>query len=314
MQIDARLLSGLGVLAAVIEGKSFTRAAETLGLSASGVSRSIARLETKLGVRLIDRTTRSVRLTTEGARLYESALPHLAGLEDAAIATSGASSAVKGSLRVSLNVMFSRHVLGPNLGRFIQQYPQVDLTLLQLPEAGDLITSGVDVAIRFGEQPPSTMSSRLLLEARVVTVASPTYLARHGKPANPEELSEHDCIQLIDAQRKRPFEWEFHRNGERVTVKCKGSSTIYDCDTMVSACVGGAGVAQMLALGNEHWLADGSLVDLFPDWSGETLALYAIRPSRRLAPAKVEAFLSFCNEICREMTKGSDYTRVMRKR
>jgi DNA-binding transcriptional LysR family regulator len=314
MRVNARLLSGFGVLAAVIEGKSFTRAAEALGLSASGVSRSIARLESTLGVRLIDRTTRSVRLTNEGARLYESALPHLAGLEDAATAISSASSAVKGSLRVSLNVMFSRHIVGPNLGRFTKQYPSLDLTILQLPEAGDLIASGVDVAIRFGQQPASTMSSRLLLEARVVTVASPAYLAIHGRPVSPQDLSKHDCIQLVDAHKNRPFEWEFHNHLEKVKVKVGGSVTLHDCDTMVSACVGGAGIAQMLALGNEHWLANGTLVDLFPDWSGETLPLYAIRPSRRLAPAKVEAFLQFCTEVSSEVTKGSDYTQIMTKR
>jgi DNA-binding transcriptional LysR family regulator len=314
MRIDATLLSGLGVLAAVIEGKSFTGAAETLGLSTSGVSRSIARLENRLGVRLIDRTTRSVRLTDEGARLYEFALPHLSGLEDAANATSRAASAVKGSLRVSLNVMFSRHVLAPNLGRFAKQYPSLELTLLQLPEAGALIASGVDVAIRFGQQPPSTMSSRLLLEARVLTVASPAYIAKYGRPVSPQDLSEHNCIQLIDARRGRPFEWELHRGGERIKIEAKGNITVYDCDTMVSACVGGAGIAQMLDLGNEHWLADGTLIDLFPNWPGEKLPLYAIRPSRRLAPAKVEAFLRFCAEICSEMSKGADYPRVVRKR
>jgi DNA-binding transcriptional LysR family regulator len=313
MRVDARLLSGLGVLAAVIEEKNFTRAAETLGLSASGVSRSIARLETRLGVRLIDRTTRSVRLTSEGTRLYEFALPHLTGLEDAANATSDASASVRGPLRVSLNTMFSRHVLGPNLGRFTKQYPAISLTIMNLPEAGDLIAAGVDVAIRFGEQPPSTMSSKLLLEARVITVASPTYLKRFGRPTDPRELSKHSCIYLMDAQKKKPFEWEFHREGEKLQVACGEGVTVYDCDTMVSACVGGAGVAQMLALGNEDWLADGTLVDLFPDWPGESLPLYAIRPSRRLAPAKVEAFLQFCMDISSEITKGSSYTRVMRR-
>ena len=198
--------------------------------------------------------------------------------------------------------MFSRHVLAPNLGRFTRQYPSLDLILLQLPEAGDLIASGVDVAIRFGEQPPSTMSSRLLLETRVLTVASPAYIAKYGRPVGPQDLSEHNCIHLVNAQQGRAFEWELHRGDERVKIKVGGNITVYDCDTMVSACVGGAGIAQILALGNEHWLADGTLIDLFPDWPGEKLPLYAIRPSRRLAPAKVEAFLGFCTEICSEMS------------
>ena len=140
MRLDPHLLSGMGVLAAVIEAGSFTQAGELLGLSASGVSRAIARLEERVGVRLLDRTTRSSRLTNEGAHLYEFALPHLAGLQEVANVASGSARAVKGSLRVSLNAIFSRHVLAPNLPRFTRRYPALELTILHLPDSGDLIT------------------------------------------------------------------------------------------------------------------------------------------------------------------------------
>ena len=285
----------MGVLAAVIEGGSFTRAGELLGLSASGVSRAIARLEERVGVRLLDRTTRSSRLTNEGAHLYEFALPHLAGLQEVANVASGSARAVKGSLRVSLNAIFSRHVLAPNLPRFTRRYPALELTILHLPDSGDLITSGVDASIRFGPQPTSTMSSRLLLETRVLTVAAPSYLEKNGRPMTPEDLAKHDCIHYVDPQRGKPFEWEFHREDKKISVKTRGLMTVHDCDTMVMACVAGAGVAQVLALGNQHLLSSGALIELFPDWPGESFPLYAIRPSRRLAPAKVDAFLNFCS-------------------
>lgn len=164
-----------------------------------------------------------------------------------------------------------------------------------------------------GQPSSSTMSSKHLLEARMVTVASPAYLAEYGRPVSPQELSKHHCIQLNDAQGRRPFEWQFHKDPEEVKVKVKGSITLHDCDTIVRACTSGAGIAHVLALGNEHWLADGTLVDLFPDWSGETLHLYAVRPSRRLPSAKVEAFLRFFTEVCSEMTEGSIYTRAIPK-
>ena len=297
MSFDGRLLSGMSVLAAVVEAGSFSRAGEVLGLSASGVSRSISRLEERLGVRLLDRTTRSLRLTSDGADLYERAAPHLEGIEEAASYVSGAAVAVRGTLRVSLNPVFARHILAPRLPLLRERHPGLELVALQHPDVGDLVTEGIDVAVRFGPQPPSTMTSRLLLRTRVLTVASPDYLARHGRPGRPEELTGHDCIQYIDPRSGRPFSWEFHRGREVLPVETKGHLTTTDVDLMVQACVSGAGVAQTLSLSVSQLIARGRLIELFPDWPDETYPLYATRPSRRLAPAAVEAFLNFCLEI-----------------
>lgn len=297
MSFDGRLLSGMSVLAAVVEAGSFSRAGDVLGLSASGVSRSISRLEERLGVRLLDRTTRSLHLTGDGAKLYQRAAPHLQGIEEAANQVSGAASAVRGALRVSVNPIFARHVLAPRLPDFFARYPALEMQVLQQADAGDLVADGIDVAIRFGPQAPSTMTSRLLLETRVLTVASPAYLARQGRPKLPTSLTKHDCIQFIDPQRGRPFHWEFRRGKEVVPVETRGHLTLADVDTMVQACVAGAGIAQVLALGVEHLLASGALVELFADWPDETFPLYAVRPSRRLPPASVEAFMAFCKEV-----------------
>jgi DNA-binding transcriptional LysR family regulator len=298
MGFDGRLLSGMSVLASVVETGSFTRAGYVLGVSASGVSRAVSRLEERMGVRLLDRTTRTLRLTAAGARLYELAASHLSGIEDAANAVSGAAATARGAIRVSLNPVFSRHVLAPRLPEFTERFPEIELISVLLPDAGDLVAEGIDVAVRFGPQPPSSMTSRRLLETRVLTVASPCYLEKHGRPKRPEKLAEHDCIQYIDPQRGKPFEWEFHRGREIVPVATTGRLTLTDVDTMVGACIAGAGIAQVLALGVEQLLATGALIELFPEWPGETFPLFVIRPSRRLAPAAVEAFLDFCGEIC----------------
>ena len=303
--MDARLLSGVTVLATVVDRGSFTRAAELLGLSASGVSRAVSRLEQRLGVRLLDRTTRTLRLTAEGARLNELAAPHLAGIEEAANSAAGAALSAKGTVRASLNTFFARHILAPHLPEFEKRYPDLSLALVQSPEAGDLIAEGVDIAVRFGPQPPSTMSSRLLLETRVLTVAAPSYIRAHGRPGSPEALVGHDCIQYLDPHRGKPFEWEFRRAEETLPVDTAGRLTLADVDTMIAACVAGAGIAQVLALSVEPLVEDGTLVELFPDWPGETFPLFAIRPSRRLPPAKVEAFLDFCTEICRRVPHPS---------
>lgn len=297
--MDGRLLAEMSVLAAVVETGSFTRAAEVLGLSASGVSRSVARLEAKIGVRLLERTTRALRLTGEGTRLYELAAPHLSGIEEAADAVAGAAAQVRGVLRVSLNPLFVRYVLAPRLPEFLARHPELEIRMLPVPDAADLVAEGVDVAVRFGPQPASSMSSRLLLNTRVLTVAAPAYLKRHGRPRVPQDLAGHECLQYINPQDGRVFDWEFHRGKEVLVVETRGRLTLTDGDALVRACVAGAGVAQMLALGFESLITGGALVDLFPDWPDERFPLYAIRPSRRLPPAAVEAFLDFCSEICR---------------
>ena len=298
MSFDGRLLSGMSVLAAVVEAGSFSRAGEMLGLSASGVSRSISRLEERLGVRLLDRTTRALHLTSDGASLYERAAPHLEGIEEAASYVSEAAVTVRGMLRVSLNPIFARCVLAPSLPLLRERHPGLELTILQQPDVGDLVAEGIDVAVRFGPQPPSTTTSRLLLQTRVLTVAAPAYLARRGRPRRPQKLEDHDCIQYIDPRRGKPFNWEFHRGREVLPVATRGRLTTTDVDTMVQACLAGVGVAQALALHVGHLVACGALVELFPDWPGETYPLYITRPSRRLAPAAVEAFIGFCAEIC----------------
>ncbi|MFJ1467356.1 LysR family transcriptional regulator [Massilia orientalis] len=297
--MDGRLLAEMSVLAAVVETGSFTRAAEVLGLSASGVSRSVARLEAKIGVRLLERTTRALRLTGEGTRLYELAAPHLSGIEEAADAVAGAAAQVRGVLRVSLNPLFVRYVLAPRLPEFLARHPELEIRMVPVPDAADLVAEGVDVAVRFGPQPASSMSSRLLLNTRVLTVAAPAYLKRHGRPKVPQDLAGHECLQYINPQDGRVFDWEFHRGKEVLVVETRGRLTLTDGDALVRACVAGAGVAQMLALGFESLITGGALVDLFPDWPDERFPLYAIRPSRRLPPAAVEAFLDFCTEICR---------------
>lgn len=303
MSFDGRLLSGMSVLAAVVETGSFTRAGEVLGLSASGVSRAVSRLEARIGVRLLDRTTRALHLTREGARLYQLAAPHLSGIEEAADAISSTATTLRGSLRISLNPLFSRHILAPRLPEFKERYPEIELVSVALPDAGDLVSEGIDVAVRFGQPQSSAMSSRRLMETRVLTVAAPAYLKKHGTPKHPKKLSDHDCIQYIDPQRGKPFRWEFHRRNEILNVETTGRFTLTDVDTMVGACVAGAGITQVLALGVEPLLESGALVELFPDWPGEKFPLHIIRPSRRLPPASIQAFMDFCVEICEQLVE-----------
>lgn len=295
MTFDERILNGMSVFAAVVDGGSFAAASEALDMSPPGVSRAIARLEARLGVRLFDRTTRAMHLTDEGRRLHAQVMPLLAGLEEAATQAAQGAHAVRGRLRVHVDPLFSHHVLGPRIGEFMAAYPQLRVELATRDQLGDIVADGFDLAVRFGEPPVSSLVARKLLDTRILTVASPAYLQRHGTPREPRELEgdRHICIEFRDPASGRTFPWEFHRKRKRLAIATSGRLIVNDGGTMHGACVAGYGVAQVMALCTEHWLASGQLVELFPDWPDERFPLYALYPSRHQLTAKVRAFLDF---------------------
>ena len=295
MRFDGRLLGGVGVMAAVVECGNFVRAGDALGLTQSGVSRAIARLEMRIGVRLFDRTPRAVTLTDEGRRFHQSVVPLLASIEDAATEAAGSAAVVRGRLRVNVDPFFARLVLAPRLGKFLAAYPKLSVEIMGRDRLGDLVADGFDAAVRFGEPEPSALVARRLLETRVLTCAAPSYLAKHGRPGHPRDLGagRHECIHYLDPVTGRPFPWEFHRGRQTLRVAVSGRLTVNNVGTMLSACAAGHGVAQILALGTEDLFSRGKLIELFPDWPDERFPLYAFHLSRHVPPAKVRAFLDF---------------------
>ena len=296
MAFDTRLLTGVGVLAAVTEAGNFARAAEVLGLTPSAVSRAVARLEARVGVRLFDRNPREVSLTEEGLRFHTQVMPLLAGLDEAATEAAGAAAVVSGRLRVSVDPWFARTVLGSKLQRFLTRYPQLSLDLVT-SNYREAMMAGVDVAVRFGPPDESSLIARKLLETRIVTVAAPAYLEKHGKPRSPEDLTRHEALLFRDPQTGLPFPWEFRRGGKSREVKVSGRLVMDDSSVAIAACLAGQGIFQSLAIGLEPLLSRGRLVRILPQWSEERFPLYAYYPSRRLPPAKVRAFLDFAQEI-----------------
>ena len=294
-EIGTQLLEGLAVMAAVVDARSFNGAGEALDMSQSGVSRAVARLEARLGIRLFERTTRSVRLTDEGRRFHEQVMPLIAALQEATADAQGGATAIRGRLRVNVDPFFSRLILGPALGGFLERHPALEVELRTRDELGDLVGDGFDLALRFGHPQPSSLVARKLLDARVLTVASPRYLKRFGKPAHPQELGDgrHRCIQFRDPATGRAFPWEFHQKRRRIVLSPPGALTVNDAGTLQSVCEAGYGIAQMFALPQDPLLSDKRLVNLFPDWSDERFPLYAYHPSRHHVPAKTRAMLDF---------------------
>ena len=292
---DPRLLEGLAVMAAVIDAKSFGGAGEALDMSQSGVSRAIARLEARLGIRVFERTTRSVRLTDEGRRYHDQVMPLIGALAEATSTAAGGAAAVRGRLRVNIDPFFSRLILGPRLGSFLDSHPELELELRSRDALGDLVADGFDLAIRFGHPQASSLVARKLLETRIITVASPAYLKRHGHPTDPRDLEAglHRCILFRDSATGRPFAWEFHKGRRKLVLAPHGALTVNDAGTLYSTCLAGYGMAQVFELGAEALLAEKKLVRLFPDWPDERFPLYAYHPSRHHVPAKTRALLDF---------------------
>lgn len=297
MALDGRVLANIGVLTAVVESGSFARAAEALGITASGVSRAVGRLEAGVGVRLLDRTTRAVALTDEGRRLYEQINPLVAGIGEAIATAGGASAAVKGRLRVNVDAFFARLILAPHLARFLECHPDLTLDLATREQLGDLVSDGFDIAVRFGEPPSSSLVSRKLLDTRSVTVAAPSYLRKHGVPTAPADLARHACIQMRSTMTGQLLEWNYRKKGRTTRVETSGPLHLTDGWTMLGACLGGAGIARFKASGVEELIRQGKLVELLPDYIGDRYALYALYPSRHLPAAKVRAFIDFVTGI-----------------
>jgi DNA-binding transcriptional LysR family regulator len=294
MTFDGRVISNVGVLAAIVVCGSFARAAEALGLSRSGVSRAVSRLEARVGVRLLDRTTRAVALTDEGRRFYSEVIPLLTGIEDVVTVVSGASVAVRGRLRVNVDAFFSRLLFTPHISEFLSLYPDLSLELVARDQLGDLVGEGFDVAVRFGTPPESSLMARKLLETRTIMVASPAYVKVHGQPATPSELVHHACIQVRDSLTGQPIEaWQFRQRNKTVQVRTAGRLMVAEFGTLLGACLGGVGIARLKAIGVQHLIDQGALIELLPDWFGESYPLYALHSSRHLPPAKVRAFIDF---------------------
>ena len=293
MTFDARLLSGVGVMAAVVESGGFARAAEAVGLTPSGVSRAIARLEGRVGARLFDRHPRMVALTEAGARFHAEVAPLLAGITEAAETAAADSTQVRGRLKLSVDPWFARIVLAPRLPELLARYPELSLELRVTNAFEEMLAGGVDLAVRFGPPRSSGLIARKLLDTRVLTVATPAYLAGRPPLRAPAEVARHDAILFRDPQSGRPFTWEFHRGGKTIEVPVAGRVVLDDPSAALAACEAGLGLFQSFELGLEPWLNSGRLVTVLDDWAEERFSLHAYYASRRQLPGKVRAFLDF---------------------
>ncbi|MGD9738023.1 MAG: LysR family transcriptional regulator [Bauldia sp.] len=308
MAFDVRLLSGIGVLAAVVEAGSFVRAGEAIGITQSGVSRAIARLEERVGVKLFQRTARSVALTEEGRSFFEKVQPLLSGIEEAAVDAAGAAAIVRGRLRVNVSGALGSHVLMPALGGFLDRHPQLMVELATRDRMGDLVADGFDLAVRFGEPELSAMTARLLLRTRVVTCCSPAYVERFGLPKHPREIDGHRCVLMRNPATGQAYRWEFQSRLTTVEVNPHGALMVNETDGLLNATLAGHGIAQLLGIYAVPLVASGALVQVLPGWAEERFPLYLYHRSQHHMPAKVRAFVDFLVEVAAAARKAEETT------
>ena len=281
----------MAVFVRVVATGSLSAAARELSLSPAMISRRLAALESRLGVRLVNRTTRSLHLTDEGASYYESCTRVLAEIEQADAEVSAARQEPQGTLRVALPASFGNQYVAPLVPEFAARYPAVQLSLSLSDRNVSLVEEGFDLAIRIASLADSSLAARKLAPNRRVVCASPAYLERHGSPRTPQDLAAHNCLLAGDFSGT----WEYKGpDGRADTVRVSGRYVCDNWEVLREWALAGLGVALKSTWDVRRHLEEGSLVSLLPGYSFHSdVAIYALYPHRRHLPAKTRAFIDF---------------------
>lgn len=281
----------LELFAAVVREGSFSAAGRLLGLSPSAVSRAVERIEARLGVRLLLRSTRTLSLTAEGQAYLQAARRILADLDDAEqmIADQGAP---RGRLRVSAALSHGRLCIVPLLGEFASLHPHILTDIALTDTLVDIAAGQADVAIRFGPLADSMLTARKLGETRRVIVASPAYLARHGTPDVPEDLHRHNCLNF-NFRRAEPV-WPFARAGQGFSLSVKGNIEANNGETLGQLAANGVGIARVGRFSVADELASGRLVPILEAYNpGDVEMIHAVFVGGATMPARVRVFVDF---------------------
>jgi DNA-binding transcriptional LysR family regulator len=290
-------LSELAAFAAIAEHRSFRKAADAIGVSRSALSHALLGLEQNLGVRLLNRTTRSVSLTEAGAHLLAGIRPVLQDLDTAIDTLAEARGAPAGRLRINANKSAARLLLREVVPQFLSRYPNVELDLVSEGRLVDIVETGFDAGVRLAEAVPQDMIAvRFGGDVRFVTVASPAYLAQRTAPATPDELRQHRCIRQRLPSGKR-YSWEFSRHGEEMIVDVPGALTLDDNDLMVEAALDGLGIAYVPQAFAQKALASGRLVPVLAEWCPPIPGLVLYYPGNRHVPSALRAFVGLLKKV-----------------
>jgi DNA-binding transcriptional LysR family regulator len=286
-------LQDLEVFVRVVNSGNFAKAAAELEIHPSAISRRISNLEDRLGVRLFNRTTRSLSLTEVGERYLRRCLSILADLEEADREAKQHGKAPQGLLHVSCSTLFAHRYLLPRIPQFLEKYSRLRIELTLTDDVVDLVSEGIDVAIRIGELADSSLITQKLISDRRIVCAAPAYLDRYGIPTTPDDLAHHNCL-VLDARKTTLNQWRFRDGNELREISVKGNFIVNSGEALYKAMLAGLGINRVVAFLADEALQAGQLVRLLPEYEDESdVGIYAVFPSNRYLLPKVRCFVEF---------------------
>jgi len=295
--MNSGALDELRLFVRVVELGSLTRAARALGVTPSAASRSLQRLEDRLGTRLLYRTTRKVTPTEEGTRFHLRVVRLIEDLEEAEAEARGGSDQPTGTLRASMLSAFGMHQMLPLLPSFRARYPDLRLNLDFTDQRVDLVAAGIDVAIRLGTLDDSRLVARRIGWTSRLVVAAPAYLARRGTPRTPDDLGRHDCLVFGESVLTHLNRWPFMTRAGRREIDVGGPFTIGEGETLYRMVEAGLGLARLSRFVVDRALRDGRLVPILTEWNvDDRIPIHAVYPHRRHLPPRVSCFVDFLVE------------------
>lgn len=278
------------------EARNFTVAARQLGISPSGVSKAISRLEAQYRVRLLHRTSRSVTMTPEGQAFLERCRQIVAELEDAEQFLSRSQAVPRGRLRLTMPLSVGRAHLARLLPEFQKACPEIEIEAIATDRMVDLVEEGVDVAVRLGTPPDSRLVARQLTTGRLMTFAAPAYLRRHGTPRTPEALVDHNCARFVVPSSGLPRDWVFRRGADTFTVSVTGNLTVDHAECLVEVAKAGTAVIQIGTYAIGDAVASGALEPVLEAFAVDSPAMWVMYPQNRYLTPRVRAFVDFLVE------------------
>lgn len=282
-------LQRMNIFTAVAEAEGFAGGARKLGLSPPAVTRAIASLEAHVGVRLLTRTTRHVRLTEAGARYLEDCKRILAEIDEADENVAGLASTPRGRLVLTAPLLFGRLHVAPVIVEYLERHAEVDVGALFLDRVINLLEEGVDVAIRIGALPDSSFRAITVGQVRSLVVGAPDYFTKHGRPRHPRELAVH---RLIGSSEVAPSaDWRFREGDSSLTIKVRPRYVVNSNETAVDAAIAGFGLARVLSYQSAAALAAGTLKTVLDAFAPPPVPIHLVHPEGRQASAKVRAFI-----------------------
>lgn len=287
-----------------VQHRSFSGAARQLGMSPSGISKAIVNLEEELGVRLLNRTTRSVTPTGEGNIYYERCRQMLNDLSETELELSKSQVIPTGTLRVDLVSALGRVHIVPAMTKFAQQYPELNLEISLDDKRIDIIESGIDAVVRVGANADSTLIMQPLATAKAIVCASPEYLRCHGIPQTPQDLLNYECINHAAPHTGRIREWTFARNGQEFSLPVRGRWQINWSEAAIEASIAGAGFVQFYNFVVGNAISQGLLVPVLEDYAPPGVPITILYAQKQYLPAKVRAFVEFMKILMQDLRQS----------